>query len=647
MAGMRLRVTVRDWPILHSKKQSCRDDERYNSVSSSGDRVHYFLEPTINDTVLNVAVSGPGRIMTYIDNEHGRQRRINAASNLYSGHAARGERVLELHRRAMCSILPQSDAAASKPLLDLLGKEIADLHGDKFGMVTPSGYSANVVAMVAIANPQTIWLMDAASHNSMFLAARASSANDVIRFKSNDFADLEAKILGLAILPVPPPAVPKARIRVCLSADLTDQNIMDIVRIVVQVSRDHGIIRRKDRTPSTYKNTGVIPDTNAETTVRQTAHDTVLEELERAESAYLKLSTRKTGQAANDVLNAGLAGLAKFGFGAGSARWQNGTYIAHLELELILGKLFDGMEVVTFNETRTAELSIAHTLARPLHGFSRHVMLSKDSSHEPAFIRSIGKHVQTRKLAVTVVLNDTTNMTLQGDNGLGIASQLDIRALVKQTGVRMILWGSFYKALKLPGAFMAGHKHLMAELRVLCPSYKSAMVSYEATVQDFLKPLNVLVHVSGGQPIRESEFFSMTYRKKQRRRSISIRFDRVMNIRFLASPISELLLDYIVYVVPLRQVFLRQASPKALLSPYLWEKDGKVGPEGHLSRYLKEASVRACVPRLHVANWRQITVTIVKTKFASQIECFDAGDGDEDAEEIDHVVRSMTVQRNH
>lgn len=193
---------------------------------------------------------------------------------------------------------------------------------------------------------------------------------------------------------------------------------------------------------------------------------------------------------------------------------------------------------------------------------------------------------------------------------------------------------------------------------------ESAMAGYEATVQEFLKRLSVLIHISGGQPVRESEFFSMTYRNTQRRRSIIIRFDRVMvhvqyhkgqqqtgnykeNVRFLADPVAELLLDYIVYVLPLRERFLRQTSPKALLSPYLWEKDGKVWPEGHLSRYLEEASIRACVPRLHVANWRQITVAIVKTKFASQIECFDPNDSDEDAEEIDPIIRSMTDQRNH
>ena len=163
---------------------------------------------------------------------------------------------------------------------------------------------------------------------------------------------------------------------------------------------------------------------------------------------------------------------------------------------------------------------------------------------------------------------------------------------------------------------------------------ESAMAGYEATVQELLKRLSVLIHISGGQPVRESEFFSMTYRNTQRRRSIIIRLDRIMvhvqyhkgqqqtgnykdNVRFLAHPVAELLLNYIVYVLPLRERFLRQTSPGSLLSPYLWEKDGKVWPEGRLSRYLEEASARACVPRLHVSNWRQISVAIVKTKFAS------------------------------
>ena len=193
---------------------------------------------------------------------------------------------------------------------------------------------------------------------------------------------------------------------------------------------------------------------------------------------------------------------------------------------------------------------------------------------------------------------------------------------------------------------------------------ESAIASYEATVQELLKRLCVLIHISGGQPIRESEFFEMTWRNTQRRRSITICQDRVMihvkyhkgqqqtgrykeNIRFLAHPVGELLLDYIVYVLPLRQVFLRQQSAKALLSAFLWEKDNKVWSEGRLSQCLEDASVRARVPRLHVANWRQMTVAIVKTKFASHINAFETNDDDEDAEEMDEDIRAMTKQRNH
>jgi len=155
----------------------------------------------------------------------------------------------------------------------------------------------------------------------------------------------------------------------------------------------------------------------------------------------------------------------------------------------------------------------------------------------------------------------------------------------------------------------------------------------------------------------------MTWRNTQRRRSITLRHDRVMihvkyhkgqqqtgrckeNIRFLAHPVGELLLDYLVYVMPLRQVFLRQQSPGALASPFLWEKGGKVWADGRLSRALEDASCRADIPRLHVANWRQMTVAIVKTKFANQIGCFAADSDDEDAEEMDDTIKTMTKQRN-
>jgi ribosomal protein S17 len=82
---------------------------------------------------------------------------------------------------------------------------------------------------------------------------------------------------------------------------------------------------------------------------------------------------------------------------------------------------------------------------------------------------------------------------------------------------------------------------------------------YEASTHEFLKSLAVLVHMSN-QPIREPEFFSMTWRNTEKRRAIMLMHDRVMvhttydktqqqrskfrdSIRFLPAPVgSEILI---------------------------------------------------------------------------------------------------------
>jgi hypothetical protein len=192
---------------------------------------------------------------------------------------------------------------------------------------------------------------------------------------------------------------------------------------------------------------------------------------------------------------------------------------------------------------------------------------------------------------------------------------------------------------------------------------ETALAAYEATVQRFLQRLCVLIRISGGQSVHVSEFFEMTWRDTQRRRSIIIRHDRVMvhvkyhtgqqqtgkykeNVRFLAHPVGELSINYHIYAISLHQIFQHRGSTKAILLPFLQEKDGKVWAKGQLSRYLEHTSTRACIPRPQVANWRHITVVIVKSKFASQIASVEAADDDEDAEEVDGAVRIMTKQPN-
>ncbi len=138
---------------------------------------------------------------------------------------------------------------------------------------------------------------------------------------------------------------------------------------------------------------------------------------------------------------------------------------------------------------------------------------------------------------------------------------------------------------------------------------QKAIDQYESVVEEFLKRLLVLIHIASGQPLRESELFSITWYNTQRRRNVYIKHGLVMlyttyhkgqqqtgkfkdNIRFLPAAIGDLLLDYLTWVIPLRQIFLRQSAPHAVISPYLWWKNGKVWADNRLTQCMKQA----CVP---------------------------------------------------
>jgi len=198
---------------------------------------------------------------------------------------------------------------------------------------------------------------------------------------------------------------------------------------------------------------------------------------------------------------------------------------------------------------------------------------------------------------------------------------------------------------------------------ILCPK---AMDIYEAHAQDFLKPVLVLFHIPGGPPLRASELLSVMWCNTARQRHLLIWEKLVMvyvqyhkgqqqsgaykdNIRFLPKAIGDLVLIYIAYVLPLRQLFLRQQAPGTLISPYLWAKlDGTVWADGMLSTCLRKACTRAKVPSLHTSNWRQFAASITKEKFTAKERAnFDLGDGlGEDIEdELDLVA--LAEQSNH
>jgi Lhr-like helicase len=191
---------------------------------------------------------------------------------------------------------------------------------------------------------------------------------------------------------------------------------------------------------------------------------------------------------------------------------------------------------------------------------------------------------------------------------------------------------------------------------VLCPN---AMAIYESHAQEFLKRALVLCHIPPGPPLREPELLSVMWRNTARQRHLLIWEKLVMiytqyhkgqqqsgaykdNIRFLPKAIGDLLLAYTADVLPLRQLFLRQQKPGALISPYLWAKlDGTVWADGTLSACLTKACARAKVPRLHISNWRQFAASITKAKFSAKERAnfdLEEGVGEDIEDELDLVA---------
>lgn len=162
---------------------------------------------------------------------------------------------------------------------------------------------------------------------------------------------------------------------------------------------------------------------------------------------------------------------------------------------------------------------------------------------------------------------------------------------------------------------------------------RKAMAVYEAHVQEFLQSLVPLLHVSPAPPVRAPELFAITHANGSRRRSMLI-WERMLmvyiryhksqeltgkatdNIRFIPNAIAELVLTFLAIVQPLRQTFLRQVKPGALLSPYLFSTlDGEVWRDELASKCLSRACKRAQVPEIKVAWWRQAAASITKEKF--------------------------------
>jgi superfamily II DNA helicase RecQ len=203
---------------------------------------------------------------------------------------------------------------------------------------------------------------------------------------------------------------------------------------------------------------------------------------------------------------------------------------------------------------------------------------------------------------------------------------------------------------------------------------KNTISLYRELVQDFLRDIAPVTHLGSGPPVRAPEFMSPMWRNTERLRHIQLRYGKVVlhlvehkmmsttgkpvnNIRFLCDELGELLVNYLVYVVPLLESMAWYDGSKSPADAFLWvDADGKRWPETRFSDILKAACKRAEVPEVGTMVWRQMSSAIINTHFDDAVDrsCLAAvalgaeeSSRDIDEDGRDSLAASLVSMSNH
>jgi len=190
-----LNIAVQKTIHTINSKYIQRSDYHAYIGSQMGDHVRFLehLYPTLFSR-FNVSAS-LGTIAHAEDDKI--SLRINAGSNNYAGFGSVDEHTEVLMKALMDSNIPLSDRNANQPFIEAYEAEMRNIYQSDDALHTVSGYTANMIAFAGMTTPETIWLMDSHSHNSMFMGARLAKPKFIIKFEHNDMDSLELRLQEL------------------------------------------------------------------------------------------------------------------------------------------------------------------------------------------------------------------------------------------------------------------------------------------------------------------------------------------------------------------------------------------------------------------------------------------------------------------
>ncbi|KAK0544226.1 hypothetical protein OC846_006147 [Tilletia horrida] len=199
--------------------------------------------------------------------------------------------------------------------------------------------------------------------------------------------------------------------------------------------------------------------------------------------------------------------LERFHYGAGSARWVNGTSHPHTDLEAHMQRLFGVEEAISMGETRLARLSLSRALSRPVKGTARNLhLVPTGGTYGDAFIegqissaRSSSVHhlsytsmPELRQTIESAKSSQPSSLTTAAldvlDRNLGLINELVADCWFDGSKATHVLFsGSFFRCFQTCGYFVVGQKQLVDEMR-----WASVGYMFSTTTPPLLSAVNML-----------------------------------------------------------------------------------------------------------------------------------------------------------